>query len=119
MKVIAAYKTELAPESIESTRVWKGDDATYFIVVLKMEYYRQGPPVQPFDKIQYLTGATVRNDFVVREITADFRTQHITISSIDERAFDKLNRLAPEAKFVKPPRFSSQEEADAWLEQHG
>ena len=110
------------PASATTTsRVWKGDDATYYVMELDQYFYSE-PPFHPGQKVfRYQAGMVAPEEWVVREIAADFRKMVWTVSCIDAISWDKSMRLLPGRPSIKPPRFASVEEADAWLEEreHG
>jgi hypothetical protein len=108
----------VSEDALKGSRVWKGDDATYYVMELDQYAYREAP-CSPGQTIHLQrVGATKPEEWVVREIVADFRKMVWTVSCIDAVSWEKSMRLLPGLPFDKPPQFASIEQADAWLEAH-
>lgn len=94
----------------DGVRVWKGEDATYLVLTVA-----QGRPLPVIAQVIHLLHKEQgREYFVVREVITDMRTNSFTVSCIDQATWFKRMKV----RMVRPPRFSTLEEADRWLEEH-
>lgn len=89
-------------------RVTRGEDHRY----LSMAFDRENGLPPDIHETVYIGSS--KDPFVIREIQHDMRADRFTVQAIDEASFKRMSRYIP-----RPPRFSSVEEADAWLERHG